>query len=198
MSRDLQSVRETLLAIALRLFTYEGYDAVGIQRIVDEAHVTKPTLYHYFGNKEGLMRSILSGYMGPFFDRLEQLSQYEGDLIRTVEEVTIHYMSYGSKDPETANLIHTLRSCPLHSEAYGLSQYYFEREEALMVQMFEAIANHHTNLKGKEGHLARSFIGLVDCQLAYELKQLDRGIALPDNDERFRRLAKQFMYGIFA
>jgi TetR/AcrR family transcriptional regulator len=38
--------REILLDRALTLFSTRGYDAVGIQEIVDSAGVTKPTLYH--------------------------------------------------------------------------------------------------------------------------------------------------------
>ena len=46
--------REKLLSCALDLFYARGYDAVGIQEIVDAAGVTKPTMYYYFGSKKGL------------------------------------------------------------------------------------------------------------------------------------------------
>lgn len=36
--------KEVLLQVALDLFHAKGYDAVGIQEIVDKAGVTKPTL----------------------------------------------------------------------------------------------------------------------------------------------------------
>ncbi len=39
--------KEVLLQVALDLFHAKGYDAVGIQEIVDKAGVTKPTLYYY-------------------------------------------------------------------------------------------------------------------------------------------------------
>ena len=38
--------RELLLNTALELFHAKGYDAVGVQEIVDRAGVTKPTLYY--------------------------------------------------------------------------------------------------------------------------------------------------------
>ena len=47
--------RELLLNTALELFHAKGYDAVGVQEIVDRAGVTKPTLYYYFGSKLGLL-----------------------------------------------------------------------------------------------------------------------------------------------
>ena len=55
--------RELLLDAALDLFYAKGYDAVGVQEIVDRAGVTKPTLYYYFGSKIGLLKNLLErGY----------------------------------------------------------------------------------------------------------------------------------------
>ena len=51
--------RELLLDAALDLFYAKGYDAVGVQEIVDRAGVTKPTLYYYFGSKIGLLQNLL-------------------------------------------------------------------------------------------------------------------------------------------
>jgi len=48
-----------LINISTALFALHGYDAVGIKEIVDKAGVTKPTLYHHFGNKEGLLKAAL-------------------------------------------------------------------------------------------------------------------------------------------
>ncbi len=42
-----------------------GYDAMGIQRIVEAARITKPTLYHYFGSKQGLL-ALRRGNRIPF------------------------------------------------------------------------------------------------------------------------------------
>ena len=49
--------RDHILDCALRLFAARGYDAVGVQEIVELAGLTKPTLYHYFGSKRGLLET---------------------------------------------------------------------------------------------------------------------------------------------
>ena len=51
--------RENILTCALELFYQRGYDAVGIQEICQAAGITKPTLYHYFGSKYGLLEVLL-------------------------------------------------------------------------------------------------------------------------------------------
>ena len=51
--------RERLLQSALRHFADSGYAGTSVQEIVDDAQVTKPTLYYYFNNKAGLYNSLI-------------------------------------------------------------------------------------------------------------------------------------------
>jgi AcrR family transcriptional regulator len=53
------SARERLLRAALKHFADRGYAGASVQEIVDEAKVTKPTLYYYFGNKAGLYHALI-------------------------------------------------------------------------------------------------------------------------------------------
>ena len=54
--------REMILQKALELFAGRGYDAVGVQEICAAAGITKPTLYHYFGSKRGLLDALIGHY----------------------------------------------------------------------------------------------------------------------------------------
>ena len=61
--------KERIMECALDLFYAKGYDAVGVQEIVEKAGITKPTLYYYFGSKLGLLkpfwRRIIRKFRGP-------------------------------------------------------------------------------------------------------------------------------------
>ena len=52
-------VRGRLLAAALQLFTTKGYAATTVREIVEAAGVTKPVLYYYFHNKEGIYLELV-------------------------------------------------------------------------------------------------------------------------------------------
>lgn len=52
--------RDDILATATRLFGEYGYHAVGVDRIRDEAGVSKMTLYHHFPGKEALVEAVLA------------------------------------------------------------------------------------------------------------------------------------------
>lgn len=51
--------RERLLEAAARLFYDEGIGAIGVDRVVAESGVSKPTLYAQFGSKAGLVAAVL-------------------------------------------------------------------------------------------------------------------------------------------
>lgn len=53
------SARERLLAAAEALFYEEGFNTVGIERVIERAGVAKASLYDCFGSKEELIRAYL-------------------------------------------------------------------------------------------------------------------------------------------
>jgi TetR/AcrR family transcriptional regulator len=54
-----QKAKALLIKIATSLFAEKGYASTSVREIVERAGVTKPVLYYYFKNKEGLFHAIL-------------------------------------------------------------------------------------------------------------------------------------------
>ncbi len=71
--RDPEATRKALMDSALRLFEEEGYDAASVQRIVDDAGLTKGAFYHHFESKEEVLHEIHDRFM-----------DYQLELLRTV------------------------------------------------------------------------------------------------------------------
>jgi AcrR family transcriptional regulator len=53
------SVRERIMSTACRLFYDEGIQAVGIQRLIDEAGIAKASLYAHFPSKDDVVAAYL-------------------------------------------------------------------------------------------------------------------------------------------
>ena len=74
--RAADRIRET----AADLFYRQGIRAVGVDQIVSEAGVTKPSLYRAFGSKDELTAAYLRDYSRDFFDRFQRvLAAHPGD-----------------------------------------------------------------------------------------------------------------------
>jgi TetR/AcrR family transcriptional regulator len=77
--------RARIVETALELFAARGYDSVGVQEICTRAGITKPTLYHYFSSKRGVIDAVLERFVTELEERLEAVLDYRGDLPATLE-----------------------------------------------------------------------------------------------------------------
>ncbi len=54
------STREKIFSVATQFFLKKGYASVSISEVTELVQVTKPTLYHHFGDKESLYIQVLN------------------------------------------------------------------------------------------------------------------------------------------
>ena len=88
------SAKAVLIKAATSLFAEKGYASTSVREIVERAGVTKPVLYYYFKNKEGIFNAALDeaysqleallaqqlGIQGSFHDRIVAFSRQLYDL----------------------------------------------------------------------------------------------------------------------
>lgn len=53
--REREAKREAVLSTAARLFNAKGYHATSLDEVATALQVTKPTIYHYFSNKDEIL-----------------------------------------------------------------------------------------------------------------------------------------------
>ena len=53
--RDPETKREAVLETAAQLFLEKSYARTSMNDVAERLHITKPALYHYFRNKEGIL-----------------------------------------------------------------------------------------------------------------------------------------------
>jgi len=72
------STRQRIVDESTRLFAEQGYAGTSVREIVEAAGVTKPTLYYWFGNKEGLFTALVDVHMGRWLEELEKIVEGTG------------------------------------------------------------------------------------------------------------------------
>lgn len=104
---------------AARLFAERGYGATSVREIVEAAGVAKPTLYYYFGSKEGLAQALLTVPLTGLVATMKTLVSTEDGAIRCAERVLEANYAFCREDPDRARFIYSLLFGPKRSEAAG-------------------------------------------------------------------------------
>jgi AcrR family transcriptional regulator len=185
--------RANILACALDLFASRGYDAVGVQEIVDAAGITKPTLYHYFGSKQGLLKTLLELYFDELNQAIGEACIYQGDLPFTLRKITRAWFGFAQKNPTFYRLALALLFTPLHSEAYAVASTLHNRQYQLVGTVFDKAVVNHGNMRGRQTLYAATFVGQINSCIFLWLGQ-----HLELDDALIERTVHQFEHGIYS
>lgn len=185
--------RARILQEALQLFSSRGYEAVGVQEIVQTAEVTKPTLYHYFGNKLGLLAEILDRFGGELLRKVTEVADYQGDLPLALNRLTNAYFEFASRQPEFYRFQLALLFAPPDSEPAKVARQQWERHYELLEVLFQQAAEDHGNMRGRSQAYAITLIGMINSYVAFSFQS-----KAELNQELAFRAVHQFMHGIYS
>lgn len=183
--------RTNILETSLQLFSDRGYEGVGVQEIVDAAGVTKPTLYHHFGSKRGLLEMLLAEKLEPFMIRLHKASEHQDDLPLALNRVARTLFEFASLHPLFYRLVLALGMASPKSEPAQVFAPYAVRCREVMIQAFKATSNPRVHSRAHQ--LAMTFLGMLDTCIAFALQNE----LLMDSDLAFQAV-HQYMHGIYA
>ncbi len=185
--------RTKILQCALELFAVRGYDGVGIQEIVDSSGITKPTLYHYFGNKEGLLTALFDEYFNRFTLKLRDAAVYDRDLPDSLDKIFSVYTDFAKTNSSFYSILLALVFAPPQSRAYQVAVRYAAEPFVILESLFIQAAQDHGNMKNRHRLYAASLIGMMNNFIALHLNG-----AVELNGKLKKRALHQFMYGIFS
>jgi AcrR family transcriptional regulator len=185
--------RETILAKALDLFTSRGYDAVGVQEIADAAAITKPTLYHYFGSKQGLLKSLLTALFDKPLEKIRAAAEYAGDLTLTLRRVAAAYFGFAGENPIPYRLLLSLFFAPKEGGAAEAIADINKSQFSILEDLFKLAASNHGNMRGRHAIYAATYLGLINNCIALALN----GCLVLD-DALLQRAVHQFEHGIYS
>jgi len=118
---------ERILYKALELFSTRGYDATSVREICEAAGITKPTLYHFYGSKEGVYRSLVDGALEVFRRRLVQEIESPGSPRERLHRIARGYFQHARENRElTRFLLSLVHTPPSSAPRTDFPRYYQE------------------------------------------------------------------------
>jgi len=102
---DIEAGKQRIAEAARRLFYADGYGAVSMRRLAQEAEVTPKTLYSYFGSKNAILQHIWSDFFSELFDELDTLARKRGSPGARLRAVALRYIDYWVAHPERYRMV---------------------------------------------------------------------------------------------
>ena len=104
MAKTSSDPRQRLLDAGLKLFANRGYAGTAVQDITEEAGVTKPTLYYYFGNKEGLFQALVDQAMDERLLLMQKAAPPEKPTVDQLTDIIVTLTDFARRQPDLLRL----------------------------------------------------------------------------------------------
>ena len=189
--------RMLIMECAKELFYEKGYDAVGVQEIVDRAGITKPTLYYYFGSKLGLLRTLMDTKFDVFRGLVKESVKENQDIREVLYRLANAFCDFFEKDREFYMLMMALFYSARKNDAYQVVKPFVVEFYETVVRVFENAADQLGNMNGRQKQFAIGFIGTINHYILLQC-EVDPAHEEEIDEQQITSLVNQFMYGIFT
>ena len=135
---------ERILSTALDLFAVRGYDATAVREICEAAGITKPTLYHFFGSKDGVLQALVQGGFEHFRTLVQAAIETPGTFRHRIKVLARLVFESASEKPRLWRFIHSVIWAPpgtATSQTENCSEFYDGVVGALATAAQEAVAS---------------------------------------------------------
>lgn len=121
-------VKDKLLDVAYRVLEKEGASALTTRRVCEEAGVTMPTLYHHFGNRDGLLSAVHGVTLEKFMAKKRALAP-TADPIADLRAGCEMVLEFAADHPAVtlAVLARAVEQPSMLSQGYALMKHRIER-----------------------------------------------------------------------
>jgi TetR/AcrR family transcriptional regulator len=130
-----------ILDTALDLFSTRGYEATSVREICEAACITKPTLYYFYGSKEGVFRALVHSALEELKEDLITALARPEPLIDRLKLMTRNFFADASRRRKLWRFIASSMWMPDASHAADLPCAYHEYCERLGAAIDGAVAS---------------------------------------------------------
>ena len=126
-----RETRARIQAVAVELFTEQGYDGTSLREIAERLNVTKAALYYHFKSKEDIVASLVEDYVGQI-DDLIAWGRREPRTPQTRAEILRRYVGIVTDGHQVFRMLHQNQAAASSmSRSKGRSEVFRERLRAL-------------------------------------------------------------------
>ncbi|MGH0029969.1 MAG: TetR/AcrR family transcriptional regulator [Myxococcota bacterium] len=133
-SRRPTDTRRAILDAAEALLLEEGAEALTMRRLAERSGCTAPTLYHYFGDKRGLLDALLEEAFAGLLRELEAIPD-DGDPLDVLRADFQALVRFGVENPQHYRVLLAVR--PEDAEPLPSDEEARRRMEAPLERLFE-------------------------------------------------------------
>ena len=190
----MKDTSQRLLDEAERLFSEHGIESVGVQDIVEAAGLTKPSLYHHWGSRAGLVGALLARGFGWLESALNEAPPYRGSLPDTLKAQWDAWFQVVNARPAFFRIAFSLSLLPKGNETADLVRPHLEALQTRMSALFLNATPVYGNMRGRENLLASTWLALLQHWTRVKLDGWSPTGTFPERDE----LLRPFLYGLFS
>ncbi|MBP7341229.1 MAG: TetR/AcrR family transcriptional regulator [Smithellaceae bacterium] len=163
--------RRQILDAALPLFARKGYAAASVRAILEAAGITAPTLYYYFGNKEGLYLELMQMHCTMIDEVLAAHTAAAGGAARRLKDLIGKIFEHVIRDKDFFRLMFAIYYGPSQGAPYcDFISYHVKFHAAIKRILEEGIASGEFQ-PGNAGHMTWMIRGVVQLAMEEQIKE---------------------------
>lgn len=169
--RSLESdSRQQILDVALKLFARKGYAAATVREIVDTVGITAPSLYYYFGNKEGLYMELMQTHCARIDQALESHMHTSSSAKERLKDLVDKIFLHVANDRDFFRLMFTIYYGPSQGAPYCDFLSYHAKFHAAIKKIIEEGITSGEFQPGNSGYMTWVIRGVVQLAMEEQIK----------------------------
>ncbi len=170
------TVRQRLVVRATELFARKGYASTTVREIVQAAGVTKPALYYYFRNKEGIYLELMRGAWEKFDTLLDSARKENGQVRERLLRLLDHIYQLFLDHIEVARVAYSIYYGPPQGAPFiDFDAFHLKFHEVLKGLVMEGIQKGEFQ-KADAMDMTWAVIGAVHVAIEVQLWHPDMGM----------------------
>lgn len=126
---------ERILHAALQVFSDKGYEGASTREICETARITKPTLYYFFGSKEGVYKALVDAAFEEYKALVEVALNSPGTLRARLKKLAELMFERASERPQLVRFLFSV----VYSLNSPIAVHVTRLHESVVARVFDAV-----------------------------------------------------------